>query len=443
MNRLWAPDFPFRPNAFRPFYGWYVVAISTLGLLFSIPGQTMGFSVFTGFLMAELGLGRVALSTAYCIGTVASGFTLPWLGRLFDRLGARRMIVFASIATGLILFYLSWTGPLLHILSKALPILRPQWIAFSLILVGFYLIRASAQGVLAMTSRNAVGKWFDYHRGTALALSGVFVSFGFSMAPPLLNSMIETHGAPATWRLLGVATIFGMALVGWLFLRDNPEECDLRMDGRSPGQAEREAHPDARISQELDRPAAVRTWSFWAFNLSFSFIALFSTAFTFHIVSVGAEAGRDKAEVLALFFPAAIISVCLNLLCGWLSPRIRLKWLLLILNLGSLLGVVGTIYLDQEWGKIAFLVGNGMAGGCFAALTGIVWPRFYGRTHLGAISGLSMASMVIASGIGPLLFSLCLDRTDSYQGILWACLLLPALLAVGSLWADNPQRPKA
>jgi len=79
-SRFWAPDFPLSPRRFRPFYGWYILAISTVGVIFSIPGQTMGFSVFTDVLISELELTRVQLSLAYCLGTVASGMTLPWLG---------------------------------------------------------------------------------------------------------------------------------------------------------------------------------------------------------------------------------------------------------------------------------------------------------------------------------------------------------------------------
>ena len=33
-RRLWAPDFPLSPRRFRPFYGWYILAISTIFLFF-------------------------------------------------------------------------------------------------------------------------------------------------------------------------------------------------------------------------------------------------------------------------------------------------------------------------------------------------------------------------------------------------------------------------
>jgi MFS transporter, OFA family, oxalate/formate antiporter len=434
-KKLWEPGFPFKPASAPFFYGWVIMAAASIGIVFSIPGQTMGFSVFTNTLMAELNLSRVQLSAAYCIGTVLSGFTLPMLGVWFDRLGARRMVVYTSIATGLILFYLSWVKAIVDRLS-----FLPQTLtAFVLITIGFYLIRASAQGVLTLTSRNVIGKWFDYRRGIAMAASGTLTSFAFSIAPAMLNKLVEGIGYVRTWQLLGVLTIGVMSLLGWLFFRDNPEECGLVMDG-APAASDRKENADMTIYRDYDRKEAVRTWSFWAFNLSLSFFSLFATAFTFHVESIGEEAGRSSSDIFGYFIPMAIVSVATNIGAGWLSGRTRLKYLLLTMNLGALTGVVGLIYVSSQSGLLAYIYGNGVCGGCFSALSGIVWPRFFGRTHLGAISGISMSSMVIASGFGPLAFSISKATTDSYAVALWACAIIPAVLAVGSLRADNPQR---
>ena len=105
---FWGVRTPFAPSRFPIFYGWVIVVAATIGSIFSIPGQTMGFSVFTDVLIEELGLSRVQLSFAYCLGTVASGLTLPALGRILDRWGERRMAVISVVATGLVLFYLAF-----------------------------------------------------------------------------------------------------------------------------------------------------------------------------------------------------------------------------------------------------------------------------------------------------------------------------------------------
>jgi MFS family permease len=418
------------------FYGWVVVAISTLAIIFSIPGQTMGFSVFTDILIEQLGLSRVQLSTAYFIGTILSGFTLPYLGRVFDRIGARRMLVYSSCATALVLFYLSQTKRLLD----ALPFVERTAAAFVIITVGFYLIRASAQGVLTMAGRNAIGKWFDYHRGNALAVSGVAVSFAFSFAPQGLDSLIGRFGWSGAWIFLGAMTLAVMATLGWLLQRDNPEECGLLMDGPPRSGRARNRNADAIAHRDYSRPEALRTWAFWAFNLSFAFWSMFGTAATFHIVSIGEINGHPRSEIIGYFVPMAAISVLTNIFCGWVSTHIRLKHLLLMMNSAALAGVYGVLELDSRAGLWFFIGGFGVCGGAFAALSGIVWPRFFGRASLGSISGVGMSSMVIASGIGPLLFSLSMKLSGSYQAALYLSALFPTLLIVGSLWADNPQR---
>lgn len=441
---LWSPDFPSSPRRWPFFYGWIIVAIATLGIVFSIPGQTMGFSVFTDILIEQLELGRVELSTAYCVGTVLSGLTLPWLGRMFDQFGARKMVVGSAVATGLVLFFLSGAHRIVDVLAGWAPGIDPAWFAFPVITLGFYLIRASAQGVLTMTCRNAIGKWFDYHRGLALAISGTVTAFAFSIAPKFLNLLIEQLQWWGAWIALGIGSITIMAVLGWIFVRDNPEECGLTMDGTESDHPRPTAHADSLTHRDYTRPEALATGAFWMFNLSFAFFALFSTAFTFHIISLGAEFGRGDDEILNYFIPMSLLGVGANLFCGWVSSKTRLKYLLVGMNAAALAGVAGTLTLDTAWGATAYVVGNGLCSGCFTALTGIVWPRFFGRRHLGAISGVGMSTMVIASGIGPLVFSLSLALAESYAPILWISALFPALLLLGA-WrlADNPQRRHA
>lgn len=439
MPNLWNPNVPFSPSRFPFFYGWVIVLGATLGTLFSIPGQTMGFSVFTDVMMRELNLNRILLSTAYCIGTVASGLTLPWLGKIFDAWGARKMIVASAFATGLILFYLSQSAQLAHFLSSPLESEVHPAISFIVIGLGFFMIRASAQGVLTMTCRNAVGKWFDRKRGNAISASQLLVTLGFSAAPVFLLSMINRFGYDGAWQVLGLLTLFVMVPIGWLIFRDNPEECGLSMDGAIGEQAP-SSNLDMVIKRDFTRAEALRTISFWSFNLSLAWVGLFVTAFTFHIESIGADFGFDRQSIVEKFIPMAVFSISTNLVFGMLSSRIRIKWLLLAMNLASVCGALGLLYLTTPVGLWAYIIGNGMAGGGFVSIGGIIWPRFFGRRWLGAVSGASMSTIVMASGLGPLGFAISKHLSDSYEPALIASFIIPLTLAISSYWAENPQR---
>ena len=113
------------------------------------------------------------------------------------------------------------------------------------------------------------------------------------------------------------------------------------------------------------------------------------------------------------------------------------------MNLGCIAAAIGMLYLNASAGVAAYVLGNGIASGGFVSLSGIVFPRFYGRKHLGAIGGLNMSVMVIGSGLGPLLFGACKHFADSYRLILIGSAIIPAGLVLLSLWADNPQRKHA
>ena len=434
-----APNFPWEPRRFPIFYGWVIVFGATVGTLFTIPGQTMGFSVFTDILMKELGLSRVALSLAYCIGTVASGLMLPWMGRLLDRWGDRQMTVVATAATGAVLFYLSVVADLSRLLSQMFSERWQTACSFACIGFGFFMIRISAQGVLSMTCRNVMGKWFDVKRGMALAFSGVFVSFGFSLAPRWLNHWVEQYGYEGAWRLIGFATLAIMGPLGWLIFRDRPEDCGLMMDGVTQ-KAETSTNMDMVIHHDFTLKETLQTFSFWLFNLSFAFYAMFATAFTFHILSIGSEFAFNKERILTLFVPMAVVSVVTNVSFGWINTKMRLKYLLMLMNLGGLAGVFGLYQLTHNWGVIAYVVGNGIAGGGFVSLSGIIWPRFFGRLWLGSISGINMSTMVIASGMGPLIYGWSEQMGGSYRPILLLSMIIPLALAILSFWADNPQR---
>ena len=416
-----------------------VVLAATIGQLFTIPGQTMGFSVFTDSLIEELNLSRVTLSLAYCLGTVASGLTLPRVGLWLDRWGERRMTVVASMGTAAVLFYLGSVPKIQAGLVAAIPENYQSLGAFVMIGIGFYFIRLFAQGLLSMTCRNAIGKWFDIQRGLALAISGVLVSFGFSLAPRVLDWGAERWSHFGVWHILGIVTLIVMAPLAWALFRDFPEDSGLVMDGKVQ-RNHREKNPDMLIVKEFTLEEARRTLSFWAFNLTLSFYAFFATAFTFHIVSIGDSFGFDKTRILGLFLPIALASVVTNLLFGWINAKVRLKWLLLIMNLGGVLAVVGMLNLGRPWGVAAYVLGNGICSGGFVSLSGIVFPRFFGRRHLGAIGGVNMSSMVIASGLGPLVFGASMEFLSSYGPALLASIAIPVILGVLSIWADNPQR---
>ena len=77
----------------------------------------------------------------------------------------------------------------------------------------------------------------------------------------------------------------------------------------------------------------------------------------------------------------------------------------------------------------------GLAAAAFS-----VWPRVYGRKHLGRIQGAAQAMTVLASAVGPLLLAWCVEVTGSYAAMFYLLAALIALTATSALATGLPER---
>jgi MFS family permease len=442
LRKHWQPDFPQRPQRWPFFYGWVILVFATLGICASMPGQTIGVSVFTARLSAALGLTSMQLSIAYMLGTLISAFCINSGGRFFDRFGARRALVYSVLVLGFVLLGLSFVEHFSRWLSQVPGLDARPWLPpFLVLVVGFALLRFTGQGMVTLSSRAMLGKWFNRRRGTVTAWSGAVVAFVFSGAPLGLEYCIRQIGWQGTWQIMGGFLVLVMAVLFWVFARDNPEECGLQMDGNFVGKVRKE-NLDSVIYRDFTLPEARRTFAFWIFTLMFGLNGLAVTAYTFHIIAIGQELSVSRDYILGLFVPAAVVSVVSGFLIAWLTDLsfVRIKYLLCLMALSAMLGYSALSLGRYPSGAWLHILGFGISGGCFGSLSSIIYPRFFGRQHLGAISGLFMTVIMIASAVGPFLFSLVEALLGAYRSGFGLAALVAAAIALASLWADNPQR---
>lgn len=436
------PHSPFAPSGVPIFYGWIVLGLGSIGVMMSAPGQTIGVSAFTDFLVRDLGISPTNLSLAYLIGTLLSSLVLPFAGRAYDRYGARLMGVVVAIALGGALCGLSLIPEALGVMSAIVPAVPSVPAAFILLCAGFFLLRFFGQGALTLVSRNMVLKWFERRRGLANSLVGAATTLGFSASPLIFNSMIQPWGWQATWRVIGLMVGVPFAALFLLLARDNPQECGLLPDGGAGAKAASRA-PEAHPSAEFSLRQAQKTLPFWVFLGIITVAAMYFTGLTFNIVAIFREAGRTRMEAMSLFLPSSVIALALNLGGGWISDHIRFKYLAMLQAVGMLMCTAAVLFLHQPGMLLLLIVGNGINSGMFGIVVAVPWPRFYGLTHLGRISGFVAGWSVAGSALGPYLFNLCLDLFGSYAGvsILTAVSVLGLLLL--SPFANRPEAPKA
>lgn len=423
------------PIKFPFFYGYVVLFIGSIGILASIPGQTVGVSIFTDPVKDALGLSRNQFSNAYMIGTLLSAFFVARAGRLFDAYGARYVAFFAALFLGVSLLLCSVSVEISKILQTVLNI--SSWIVpFILMSILFFFIRFCGQGVLTMASRNMIMIWFDKNRGKINSISSITVSLGFSSSPILISKLIDDNGWEMSWKILALC-LFIFSFFILQFYRNKPEDFNLKPDGfiKKTKEIKKE-----KVEKNFTLVEAKKTRAFWMFGLALSFNSFFSTGFTFHVVSIFASHDYSKSQAISVFIPISIIAISVSTLCNILSDYIQHKIYLYIMLASGVLASLGLLLLSSPIGVYLIIFGLGSFGGLFAVVNAVTWPRFYGRKFLGSITGKVMSFLVIASAIAPSMFSYCYSSIGSYSYISYITLAFLLFLVFGSLKVKNPQK---
>lgn len=417
------------------FYGYVVLVVGSIGVFCSIPGQTIGVSVFTDPVKDALGLSRNQFSNAYMIGTIVSSLVIGRAGVWFDTYGARYVAFLAALVLAVALFLCSWSVRMSDFVKNILN--QDTWlIPFVIMTALFFLLRFAGQGVLTMASRNVIMIWFDKNRGKVNAFSSVALSFGFSSSPLWVNALIDENGWQSAWQYLGFALLI-MSVFIFVFYKDKPEAYGLLPDGVA--ELEESEVITARNRKQFTLPEAKQTRAFWMYGLILSFNSFFVTGLTFHIVSIFKSEGFPKEDAISIFLPASLVAVSISTLANFLSDYLHLRLYLYLMIFGGIISSVGFLNLSTATGIPMLVVGFGIMSGFFAVLNTIAWPRFYGRDNLGAITGKIMSFLILASALAPSIFSLCFSTFGSYQLLGWLGLVFLVFLVVGSLKAHNPQ----
>lgn len=393
------------------YYGWFVVAAGTLGMMMTNPGQTNGVAVFLDHIIAELGLSRSAVSTLYLAGTLLGSLALPFAGRFIDRRGPRTAVILFASAFALACV---WMGI--------------AWEAVTLF-VGFALIRALGQGALSLVSLHVIAIWFVRQRGIAIGLLGVGTAISGAFFPLLIETMIGAFGWRASYMLLGALVATTILPVGALVFRDRPEAYGVHPDGAVAEPGDDEA-PARGYEVDYTLPAARRTLTFWLFVTGLVFASALGTGMVFHHFSILGEGGVGRLDAARAFVWFGVASAASNLSTGALFRIVPPRYLLSVMLLALSAGLVMAAFVPGPEVIVAYGLLLGMRTGMFGSLQGNVFAYYFGRRHLGTIKGFATSAIIVGSAVGPLIMASGYDLLGSYTVTLVACALPPAALAL-------------
>ena len=424
-DRLNAPRKSRLVSASPVYYGWIILAVGSLGVIMTSPGQTYAISIFIEHFIADLGVSRSLISTLYTAATLSASLALMAVGRQVDRRGPRLTMAIITVLFGLTCIYMG-------AISNAV-----------MLAVGFFALRLLGQGSLSLVSQNVINQWWVRRRGLAMGIAGMaWALMGQGLFPNLVNWLIPRSGWRATYIFLGAMLLVGMMPIGVIFVRDHPEDYGLQPDGDEPPDP-RGAVGSKQIAEEnWTLSETLHTSAFRIVAAGLFTMSMLSTGLTFHIVSIFADSGLNSTVAATVFLPIAATSAIVNLGSGVLADRVPVRVLLAVGLLLQAVNLVMAPYLLSVNLALAYGVIAGFKGGLQGIVTSVVWAKYFGRRHLGSITGVTTMLIVAGSALGPMPLGIARDLLGSYTITLLGAAILPLALSIATLiFGKPPKRP--
>jgi len=404
------------------YYGWIILVAGTIGYIMSSPGQTYSVSIFIEHFIADLGINRSTVSTLYMLGTLTASSAMPFVGRQLDQRGPRALVVIIAALFALACVYMGFVQNVV------------------MLGIGFLFIRMLGQGSLCIVSGNILNQWWVRRRGLILGIAGVVVSVvGSGTFPRLIHTLIGQFGWRASYRLLGLAVALIMLPVGWLFFRRKPEDYGLLPDGAKSSPAEAATGAAHFVEENWSSHEAVHTTAFWIIGLGLGSISMLGTGLQFHMVSIFEDSGLSAEFAASAFMFVAITSAIVRIISGVLVDRIAARFLLF----AALIGQTTSLLMAPRLGlSTAWVYGIvlGATGSLQMTVSTVIWAKYFGRQHLGAITGVASMISVAGSSLGPMPMGIARDLFGSYTLALTALAVLPFSLGIVVLFSQQPRR---
>ncbi|MCW3979711.1 MAG: MFS transporter, partial [Candidatus Bathyarchaeota archaeon] len=219
-GKLTARSLPF-------YYGWVVFAVTFLIYVFMY-GLRYSVGVFFTPVQREFGWSTATTASAVTVFFWVYAISAPLVGNLAERIGVRRTVLVGGLLLG-------GGGALVSFV-------RELW---HLYLVGG-VIAAMGAAALYVIPTTILSRFFLKKRGRAVGWASVGVSIGQATLVPVVAIAIQELGWRAAIRGLGLVVVAVTSVIGYLFLREDPESMGLRIDGEEPSPS-----PEAPIQGDV------------------------------------------------------------------------------------------------------------------------------------------------------------------------------------------------
>lgn len=347
---------------------------------FSSFGQTFLISLYVPSLEQYFNLSNTQISSFYATATIASAFTLPWVGKLVDTVPLRRFILL--VVMGLVVACLGFS-----------------FIEASLLLIPvFYGLRLFGQGLMSHTSITTMARAFEANRGKAIGFATTGHSFGEAILPFLASLAILHFGWRTAFRLEALLLFVVVLPILLLLLRGQDKTILF------PKVAHKNTQRTSRNPLIL-----FGDFKFWIILPSVFIWGFMNTAIFFYQIKFGASRGWAPEWMAASLAIYALGGAFSMLVAGPFVDRLTAKSLFPLALIPYLVGVLFLSFGENRLIYPMSLLFLAMSNGAGSTIKNALFAEVYGTEIIGAVRSMFTTIMVFSTALGPLSFGLLLD----------------------------------
>ena len=372
---------------------WWIVAVAAFGLSTS-PGQFAygAFSLFIEPLEQEFGWARADMSLALTLFTLCLAVTLPFMGRLVDRYGSRRVLAPSMLVLGAGLCVLGWR-------------LDALW----MLLTVYVLIGVLGAGANSPPYMRTVSSWFDRRRGLAIGTAMAGAGLGYAYVPPMVRYINDAYGWRFSFLALGAIIIFVATPLVALFLKDPPRPQAAPM----PGADEAAGEQTGDAWRE-----AVGRGVFWMLICVFALLSFSLYGMLAHFVPMLGGMGIPGKEAAWIAGMVGIAVIVSRVVIGYLIDRIFAPRVAMVVFLLSAAGMAVLSTGNAAGFAIPAALLLGLSMGAEIDLLAYLAGRYFGLKSFAVIYGLLFSAFLAGTALGPWAFGAAYDADGSYAAML-------------------------
>ncbi|USP97333.1 MFS transporter [Bacillus vallismortis] len=401
----------------RLHYAWIIVSVTFL-ILLAVQGVRLSFGAFVEPWERQFSMDRGTISLISTISFIVYGISQPVIGRLVDKWGARAVLSWSALLTGVSIFLTYFvTSP---------------WQLFLLYGLGVSLGVGGASNVAASV---LVVNWFSKKRGLAFGIMEAGFGAGQMLLVPGSLMLIHWFSWKLTVVVLGLLLIVIVFPAAMLMLRNNPSEKNAEPIGGLAA-AEKETAPKTTA---LSVTGMFRMRQFWFLMLPF-LICGFTTVglMDTHLIPFSHDHGFSTTVTSAAVSLLAGFNIAGILLSGIVADRWSSRKILCFLYAVRALSIVILIYSHEPYLLLGFAILFGLVDFATVAPTQMLATQYFQNYSIGLMIGWLSLAHQIGSALGAYIPGVIYTVTGEYTLAFYLSIGMLVLASVMNVLLREP-----